>query len=104
MLPSSEVEPEHRGALAEIQETITPQKDSAPIRRLAFKLYDKKGALDSMSKVLGMQRDSGASVNQQTLNALIAVVYALLEKHVPQQKLEPVVIELGRAIDGVFQQ
>ena len=58
-VPSSELPEGATRAVAEVTETITDKG-----RTFRFKLHDKKGALDSLAKHLGMFVDTNVTINQ----------------------------------------
>lgn len=93
--------------MLEVRETrrTIRQVKGPPIeeRRLSFKLHPKLPALASLSKHLGLYKETGG-VTEDTIKSLIGSIYAVLEKFVPPTKLEPGVIEMARALDGAYQQ
>lgn len=103
MMPSDEVDPEHRRAIAEIQETVIPQEEGDPIRRLKFKLHDKKGALDSLAKHTGLFKDAGLQDAANKLQALLESIPIVLKAMLPPEKIEGALVLLARTIDGKYE-
>ncbi len=100
MIPSDEIHPEHRAAIAEIEETIIPRKNGEPIRRLSFKLHEKKGALDSLAKHFGLQGDKGLTPEQ--VEAILWGMLRVIEKFVEPKRVDDALVELQRSIDGKY--
>lgn len=106
LIASKDLSENERRAVSSVRRIIRtiPQRNGQPIVEadFSFKLHDKKGALDSLSKILGLTRD-GEQDTAEKLETLIQVIYRILEKFVPAEKVEQAIVELGRGVDGSYQ-
>lgn len=94
--PSDELPEGASRAVAEVTETITDKG-----RTFRFKLHDKKGALDSLAKHLGMFQDATLppSTGQQLLPGQREVSWRVVYDSPPQLP-EPVLLELEALTNG----
>lgn len=64
LVPSDDIKPEHLSCISEVSQTVTESGGT-----VKFKMHDKKGALDSLSRHLGIFNDKAEVA--QTINVLI---------------------------------
>lgn len=77
LLDSAALTPEQAAAVAEVGETRGTDKGGGALR---FKLHDKKGALDSLAKHLGLFKDESALDPYEAARTIAAAVRAIDEQ------------------------
>lgn len=102
---SDELTDDQARAVSEVTETrkTIPQRSGPPVEevRLRFKLHDKKGALDSLGKYLGLFVDRH-EVDFKNLHGLLDVVLDTLRRFVPGDKIEEAIEVFAEQVDAVL--
>jgi phage terminase small subunit len=100
---SSELSDDEAAAVAEVMEIETVIDEKVTTRRLRFKLHDKKGALDSIGKHLGMFADR-RKLSAEHLQQFLAALAELIMRHVPEPQQGTILLELEKVGGEMYAQ